>query len=125
MWCRERRRGGLETDEIHKMSAYTVFTVGTEAYYDRGIAEHGAKFKKVGRRENYAGGFALRTPEDAERLIDEQGKRGVWAVYALEADWDTDTVPSSNGWWHALIKSSRIVCKVPTSKEDAGTRKNS
>ena len=92
---------------------FSVFTVGHEANYDRGIVEYGKKFQKLGRRKDYPGGFAVRTPKDAERLIDEQGKRGEWAVYALAADWDKDTVPSENGWWHALVKSSRVVRKIP------------
>lgn len=92
---------------------FTVFTVGHEENYDRGIVKYRTKFQKLGRRKDYPGGFAVRTPEDAERLIDEQGKRGEWAVYALDADWEKHTVPSENGWWHALVKSSRVVRKIP------------
>lgn len=100
---------GLQSTDL-----FSVFTVGHEANYDRGIVEYGKKFQKLGRRKDYPGGFAVRTPEDAERLIDEQGKRGEWAVYALAADWEKDTVPSENGWWHALVKSSRVVRKIPS-----------
>lgn len=89
-----------------------VFTVGHEETYDRGISERGGKFKKVGRSDDYPGGFACRTPEDAERLIDEFDKRGKWAVYELDADWDDDTVQSLNGWWHALLRSSVIMRKA-------------
>ena len=103
-----RGEGLLSTD------LFSVFTVGHEANYDRGIVEYDKKFQKQGRRKDYPGGFAVRTPEDAERLIDEQGKRGEWAVYALAADWKKDTVPSENGWWHALVKSSLIVRKIPS-----------
>lgn len=99
---------------LQSTALFSVFTVGHEANYDRGIVEYGKKFQKLGRRKDYPGGFALRTPEDAERLIDEQGKRGEWAVYALAADWEKDTVPSENGWWHALVKSSRVVRKIPS-----------
>lgn len=99
---------------LSSSALFSVFTVGHETNYDRGIVEYGKKFQKLGRRKDYPGGFAVRTPEDAERLIDEQGKRGEWAVYALAADWEKDTVPSENGWWHALVKSSRVVRKIPS-----------
>lgn len=94
-----------------------VYTVGNEANYDKGIVEYGTKFQKLGAqpKSGYPGGFAVRTPEDAERLIDERGMRGEWAVYLLDADWDVDTVPSVNGWWHALVNTSRILRKVSPS----------
>ena len=98
---------------------FSVFTVGHAANYDKGLAEYGKKFQKLGRRGDYPGGFAVRSAEDAEKLIDEQGKRGEWAVYALAADWDKDTVPCENGWWHALVKSSPVVCKI-SSLNDQG-----
>lgn len=109
---------GLQSTDL-----FSVFTVGHEANYDRGIVEYGKKFQKLGRRKDYPGGFAVRTPEDAERLIDEQGKRGEWAVYALAADWEKDTVPSENGWWHALVKSSRVVRKIPSLNAQAEARR--
>ena len=89
-----------------------VFTVGHARNYDKNLAKHGKDFKKLGRGGDYPGGFACRTIEDAERLIDEQGGRGKWAVYELEADWDKDTVPSCAGWWHSLINDARILRKV-------------
>lgn len=104
--------------EFRRLIGSGVFTVGNEEHYDRGIREHGRKFMKSGRSAGYSGGFACRTAADAERLIDDRGKRGEWAVYKLDADWDRDTVPSENGWWHALVNSARVVGKVP-SPEDA------
>ncbi len=89
-----------------------VYTVGNEQNYDLNIALYGAGFKKVGHRPNYPGGFACKTPEDAARLIAERGYRGAWAVYELAADWEADTAPSENGWWHALINDARILRKV-------------
>jgi hypothetical protein len=91
-----------------------VFTVGNQQSYDRGIIEHGREFKKLGRRNTYPGGFAVRTPAEAERLIDESGKRGEWAVYELQAEWDRDTVTSDTGWWHALINDSTVIRRVDT-----------
>lgn len=89
-----------------------VFTVGNEGNYDRGLREYPGRFRKLGRRGNYAGGFAVASYEDAKRLIDEQGKSGEWAVYELECDMDRDTVPSENGWWRALVVNSVVRRKV-------------
>jgi hypothetical protein len=89
-----------------------VLTVGNRSVYDKGIRLYGNAFQKTGRTAEYAGGFAVSSFADAQRLIDEFGKRGEWAVYELDADWDTDTVQSDNGWWHALLKDSKVLRKV-------------
>jgi hypothetical protein len=89
-----------------------VFTVGNRRMYDNGIRKYGDAFQKTGRTAEYAGGFAVASFADGQRLIDEFHKRGEWAVYELEADWDTDTVQSDNGWWHALQRDSKVLKKV-------------
>lgn len=94
----------------------SVFTVGYEPMYDKGIAVRGNDFKKKGRTHDYAGGFAANTVDDAKRLIDEHGACKGWAVYELKADWDRDTVPSSDGWWRDLITDSVILRKVVDAK---------
>jgi hypothetical protein len=94
------------------MNRKQVFTVGHAPTYDRGIRELGSKFKKLGRTKDYAGGFAVKSPDDAKRLINEFNKHNEWAIYEIEADWDTDTIPSTNGWWHALLKSSIVLRKI-------------
>jgi hypothetical protein len=91
---------------------FGVYTVGHETNYDQGLVEQGETFEKLGRQGDYPGGFAVKTPEDARRLIKEQGREGERAVYGLAADWDTDTAPSENGWWRALVNTSRIVRKI-------------
>lgn len=90
-----------------------VFTVGNEKMYDRGLKKYGKLMEKKGRTRNYAGGFALRSPEDASRLIEEMGKANEWAVYMLDADWEKDTAPSNDGWWHALLRNATILQKIP------------
>ena len=90
----------------------TIFTVGSEEAYDKNLAELGAAFEKLGTTGDYPGGFACRTAEDADRLIDERGKRGDWAVYEVRAEWGKVTRPSRHGWWHGWIKTSRILRKV-------------
>lgn len=95
-----------------------IYTVGHETTYDEHLAgPNAAKFRKLGRRkkDGYPGGFAAKTPEDAMQIIHEMGKGREWAVYEVDADWEKHTVPSEHGWWHALIKTSRIVRKVAFS----------
>lgn len=105
----------MNTSDFQKRPVYTV---GTEEFYDeqlrvsQRVVNPAEKFAKIGRRKDYAGGFAVASFEDAQRLIEEFGKEGVWAVYRLDADWNTDTLPSMNGWWNALIKTSTVLCKV-------------
>ena len=94
-----------------------VYTVGHEESYDDGIKGLGKAFLKLGRKNDYPGGFAVCSVDDAIRLIEEQDKVGYWAVYELDADWEKDTVQSLNGWWHALINDSLILRKVFSSKE--------
>lgn len=95
-----------------------VFTVGHESAYD-GLILDDIEVKKLGRRDDYPGGYACRSIDDAVRLIEELGKTGEWAVYRLKADWDRDTEPSSDGWWHDLIHDSVVAEKVSTQLGDA------
>jgi len=97
----------------------TVFTVGNEQAYDLGLQVRGKDFQKIGRRNglvnHYPGGFAFKSADDANKLIKEFERQDEWAVYELEADWEKDTVPSKNGWWHALINDVRIIRKHETN----------
>ena len=92
-----------------------IYTVGYEVGYDEQLAGPNArKFNKVGRNGSYPGGFAVRTPLEAARLIQEWDKKGEWATYEVDADWEADTKPSLQGWWHALQRDARILRKVET-----------
>ena len=83
--------------------------------YDAGIKRFGSEFKKSGRSATYAGGFACRTVADAKRLIaSETGRGRGWAVYAVDADWDTDTIQDTGEWWHRLLKDAVVIKKVAT-----------
>lgn len=90
-----------------------VYTVGFRKNYDKGLVEYGDKFLKKGAEGDYPGGFAVRTAEDGQRLIDERPELGEgYAVYELDADWDKDTGPSEHGWWHGLKRDARILRRV-------------
>jgi len=90
----------------------SVYTVGDEDTYDSRLKACPSNFKKLGKTDNYPGGFALKTIEDAVRLIKEFNKVREWAVYELDADWDEDTVKSERGWWSGLQRDAYILRKV-------------
>lgn len=92
-----------------------IYTVGHAETYDAELAHPDApqNFKKVGKNKNYSGGYAFRTPADAARLLQEQGRED-WGVYEVEATWDKHTEPVTDGWWHCLTRTSRIIRRVPT-----------
>ena len=100
-----------------------IYTVGTIEAYDTNLAvatARGVPLLKTGKTERYAGGYACRTAEDAERLIAEKGMAGVWGIYAVAADWEEDTAPSDNGWWHALLRDAAILHRVTILRPVAG-----
>lgn len=96
------------TEQIRK----PVYTVGHEVSYDTGLAQLGPDFMKMGPNKHYAGGYALQSVADAERLIKECEREWTWAVYELDADWDEDTKPSEVGWWRGITRDCVILRKV-------------
>ncbi len=89
-----------------------IYTLGHRPSYIKALRSAAAinkPLKKVGRSEGYPGGYAFKTVNDAERRIAEKYVEKDYAVFVLLADWDKDTVPSEEGWWHALVNSAPIV----------------
>lgn len=85
-----------------------IYTIGNEKNYKEAIDLHGW-VHKTGKNEDYEGGYAFRTYEDALCAIQELGQEGVWVVFGLLADWEKDTEPNTVHWWHNLLKDSIIV----------------
>lgn len=90
-----------------------IFTIGHQESYLEALKAKpvipGKRLLKIGRRKDYPGGYAFKTREDAQRRIDEEYAGKGFAIFGLEADWQTDTVPSETGWWHALINDAAII----------------
>ena len=89
-----------------------IYTVGHGVGYRESYAvraANGLRLIKKGAGPDYPGGCAVRTREDAERLLVEFCKVGVWEVFGLEADWEADTKPCVDGWWHNLQRDAPIV----------------
>lgn len=92
-----------------------IYTVGHTANYLAAIERHGT-IQKTGRIEpcgalpdGYEGGFAFRTIDEARRLLVMIGHLNDWQVFGLDADWERDTVPAADGWWHNLIRHADII----------------
>src|SRR5438132_1153092 len=87
-----------------------IYTVGSQKAYLKTFLKDG-RVVKTGRRRGYPGGRAFHTRADAQRHIDElelQGFKGL-IVFGLLADWEKDTKPGEDGWWHELVKDAEVV----------------
>lgn len=97
-----------------------IYTIGSRENYLNAIENSdGGYIEKLGRypRESgeyvntrpdgYVGGTVVQTFEDALRLLDTMP--GAYCIWGVDANWETDTVPSKNGWWHDLLYDSRII----------------
>ena len=95
-----------------------IYTVGHLASYLKGAADakaEGKRVKKVGRNnkpdwieEGYEGGIVFRTREAAEAYI-RAFKHTEYAVFGLEADWETGTAPHSTGAHRCLLNHTPVV----------------
>ena len=87
-----------------------IYTIGSKkAYLKNLLSDH--KVMKSGRKRGYAGGCAFQNREEAQRHLDElelQGFKG-FMVFGLLADWERDTKPSSQYWWHDLQRDAEVV----------------
>ncbi len=83
-----------------------IYAIGWEPGYSQYLAESPEcdPVMKKGRTADYAGGSVWRTPEEAQ-----QHCKADYKVYGVIADWETDTVPSSDGQWHDLLVDAKIV----------------
>jgi hypothetical protein len=93
-----------------------IYTIGHEESYMQAIAKsETGVIQKTGRLKAddyggpYSGGYAFQTLEDAQRRIDEAYSEQGYIVFGLNADWEHDTEPAYDGWWHYLIHHSDIV----------------
>lgn len=98
--------------------AKMIYTIDNKASYERAIAEYGRPLMKLGKRppgemetapDGYGGGYAFQTAADAQRRIDEAYAGQGFVVWAMAADWQTDTYPAPGGWWHLLINDAEII----------------
>lgn len=87
-----------------------IYTLGKTEAYERYFRDnYPVPTYKLGRRllpKKYPGGSVWQTREDAQRFADINPG---FSVYTVDADWITDTVPSSDGDWHDLLRDAVIV----------------
>lgn len=89
-----------------------IFTIGNKQSYDDALRQNGAqgvKTLKVGRRDDYPGGYAFQTATDAVRRIAEAYPGRGFAIYEVDASWERDTYPSATGWWRNLKTDRPII----------------
>lgn len=89
-----------------------IYTIGHQENYDKALREHAALGQvtyKTGQGADYPGGYAFQTAEDAQRRIAEAYPERNFAVYEVDADWEGDTYPSAEGWWHHLKEDRPII----------------
>lgn len=91
-----------------------VYTIGYKPAYQRGMAEHGKDFMKLGRTPTYNGGCVWKTATEAWAYILSQGARlKKYSVWKIDADWEKDTEPNVEGApWHDLLITSRIMREI-------------
>ena len=84
-----------------------IYTIGNRPNYissfEKTAATEGSEIFKA------EGGYAVRTMEDALHLIGERYADRDMSVFGVIADWNADTTPSDDGWWHLLNKRVPIV----------------
>lgn len=90
-----------------------IYTIGHAETYRNTMSQITEPMLKVGKGiwqgQPYEGGYAFRTYEDAMRRIDEAYPDWGFDVFGMEADWDTETEPSEEGWWHHLLVDAPVI----------------
>lgn len=84
-----------------------MYTIGHSKNY-RKAREYLAPVIKRGKFDNYDGGYVFKTTEDAQKRIDEANYEG-YEIFGLIGEWNVDTYPSSDGWWHNLLYDCEII----------------
>jgi len=92
-----------------------IFTIGYRENYDAGLAELGAAFRKMGKRDvfrgsQYRGGSVWKTREEAQAHLDaNQHRLAGYSVYGVMASWDVDTEQLPGEPFRRLLVDAQIV----------------
>jgi hypothetical protein len=82
-----------------------IYTIGhTSSYEQYFLEQHPEGPYKKGRDATYPGGSVWLTFEEAQNNCPIG-----YSVYGVEADWEKDTLISSKGIWHDLLKDSKLI----------------
>ena len=89
-----------------------IYTVGFREAYDTLFEGPNQTIKRGRQTVNgkmvYPGGMVFRTREDAQHYIDDNALGG-YTVYGVRAEWGQDTMPSTEGPFHDLLKDAPMV----------------
>lgn len=92
-----------------------IFTIGNESLYKDAMQRHGELLKRgrddgITIRDDYIGGYAFKTKQEAQKRIDEAYANEGFAVFGLDADWEEDTYENPDGyWWRHLLRDAKII----------------
>jgi hypothetical protein len=99
-----------------------IYTLGRTVAYDEALA-HSAEPMKLGQRQpcaefprGYEGGSVWETRAQAQAYVDSLPNElnPTWnavdfSVYAVDADWETDTYQVAGAAWRSLLYDRRII----------------
>lgn len=95
-----------------------VYTIGNTSSYDKSIAEDSDNCFKLGKSENYEGGWIWKNPDEAINFINSKEFLNVnwgdgkprnperFSVYCvIIKSWNDVSMPDKDGIYHLLIDS--------------------
>lgn len=84
-----------------------IYTVGHRESYEKGLKES-KPLLKSGPREDYDGGCAFYSEEEAREYIEKMGLDS-YEVYGLLGDWNTDTEKIADAPFNRILKDLEII----------------
>jgi hypothetical protein len=94
-----------------------IFTIGRKLAYEAALNDLVNKPMKLGRSDDYEGGWVWKTPEGARKNCPPG-----FIVYGVKADWKKDTAPSEDGKYRVLIRDAEFV-RLPDKYKPKNKRK--
>ena len=89
-----------------------LYTIGNRLNYLATFQKMAAETE--GYHHKGEGGHVVQSIEEARRLRREEiDPEKDMAVFGVHAEWEIDTHPVDEGWWHLLKRSSPIVMLAP------------
>lgn len=77
-----------------------IYTIGLQEVYEQALGRNPEVYKREG-------GSVWHSREDAQHYLDEADQDGLYRVYAVDAEWGTDTVQDHDGW-ASLTRDARL-----------------
>ena len=86
-----------------------LYTIGDKTAYLKAIKNsNGGAIIKIGKANDYDGGYVFESIEDAQKRIDEAYSNSEYGVFGIETVIE-NTSPAKNGWWRTLNTDAKII----------------